>query len=35
MSGKLYYVVLLDVASSIEQPALQDYEFFLKNLTVE
>ena len=33
--GKLYYVVLLDAASSIEQPAMGDFEFFLKNLTVE
>jgi hypothetical protein len=33
--GKLYYLVLLDTAASIEDPALKDYEFFLKNLTVE
>jgi hypothetical protein len=33
--GKLYYLVLLDVAASIEEPALKDYEFFLQNLTVE
>jgi hypothetical protein len=35
IAGKLYYIVLLDVASSIEQPGLADFEFFLKNLTVE
>jgi hypothetical protein len=33
--GKLYYVVLLDAAASIEEPALKDYDFFLQNLTVE
>jgi len=33
--GKLYYVVSLDTASSIEAPAVKDYEFFLENLTVE
>jgi len=33
--GKLYYLVLLDSASSIEEPALKDYEFFLQNLVVE
>jgi hypothetical protein len=35
IAGKLYYIVLLDVASSIEQPGLADFDFFLKNLTVE
>jgi hypothetical protein len=35
IAGKLYYVVLLDTASSIEQPALKDFDFFLKNLVVE
>jgi hypothetical protein len=33
--GKLYYVVLLDTAASIEEPALKDLNFFLENLTVE
>jgi hypothetical protein len=33
--GKLYYVVLLDTAASIEEPALKDFDFFLQNLTVE
>lgn len=33
--GKLFYVVTLDTASSIEQPALKDFEFFLQNLQVE
>jgi hypothetical protein len=33
--GKLYYVVLLDTSASVEQPALADFDFFLKNLTVE
>jgi hypothetical protein len=33
--GKLYYLVTLDTASSIEEPALKDFEFFLQNLTVE
>jgi hypothetical protein len=33
--GKLYYLVTLDTASSIEEPALKDFEFFLRNLTVE
>jgi hypothetical protein len=35
ISGKLYYLVLLDTAASIEEPALKDFDFFLKNLTVE
>ena len=35
MPGKLYYLVLLDTAASIEEPALKDFEFFLNNLTVE
>lgn len=33
--GKLYYLVLLDAAASIEVPAFNDFDFFLKNLTVE
>jgi hypothetical protein len=33
--GKLYYVVLLDTAASIEGPAMKDFEFFLEHLTVE
>ena len=33
--GTLYYVVLLDAASSIEEPAMKDFDFFLKHLTVE
>lgn len=33
--GKLYYVVLLDTAASIEGPALKDFEIFLQQLTVE
>jgi hypothetical protein len=33
--GKLYYLVLLDTASSIETPALRDFDYFLRNLSVE
>ncbi len=33
--GKLYYLVLLDTASSIEEPAMKDFDFFMQNLTVE
>ncbi len=33
--GKLYYLVMLDAAASIEEPAVKDYDFFLENLTVE
>jgi hypothetical protein len=33
--GKLYYLVLLDAAASIEGPAVKDFEYFLQNLTVE
>ena len=33
--GKLYYLVLLDTAASIEEPAMKDLNFFLENLTVE
>jgi hypothetical protein len=33
--GKLYYLVLLDTAASIEEPAMKDLDFFLKNLVVE
>jgi hypothetical protein len=33
--GKLYYVVLLDTAASIEEPAMKDFDFFLANLVVE
>jgi hypothetical protein len=33
--GKLYYLVLLDTAASIEEPAMKDFDFFLDNLTVE
>jgi len=33
--GKLYYLVLLDTAASIEVPAMKDFDFFLENLTVE
>jgi hypothetical protein len=35
MPGKLFYLVLLDTAASIEEPALKDFDFFLENLTVE
>jgi hypothetical protein len=35
MPGKLYYLVLLDTASSIEEPAVKDFDFFLQNLIVE
>jgi hypothetical protein len=35
ISGKLYYLVLLDTAASIEEPAMKDFDFFLVNLTVE
>ncbi|MGA9671270.1 MAG: hypothetical protein WBQ94_18815, partial [Terracidiphilus sp.] len=33
--GKLYYLVLLDTAASIEEPAMKDFDFFLQNLIVE
>ncbi len=33
--GKLFYLVALDTAASIEEPALKDFDFFLQNLTVE
>ena len=33
--GKLFYLVLLDTASSIEEPAMKEYDFFLQHLTVE
>jgi hypothetical protein len=33
--GKLFYLVLLDTAASIEEPAMKDFDFFLQNLTVE
>jgi hypothetical protein len=33
--GRLYYLVLLDTAASIEEPALKDFDFFLHNLTAE
>ena len=33
--GRLLYIVLLDTAASIEEPALKDFDFFLQNLTVE
>jgi hypothetical protein len=35
MPGKLFYLVLLDTAASIEEPAMKDFDFFLENLTVE
>lgn len=35
MPGKLYYVVGLDTASSIEPNAVKDFEYFLRHLTVE
>lgn len=35
MPGKLYYEILLDAAASIEQPALQDFDYLLKNLKIE
>ena len=35
MPGKLFYLVLLDTAASIEDPAMKDFDFFLGNLTVE
>jgi hypothetical protein len=35
MPGKLYYLVTLDTASSIEQDAMKGFEFFMKNLVVE
>lgn len=35
MPGKLFNLILLDTASSIEEPALKDFDFFLQNLTVE
>jgi hypothetical protein len=33
--GKLFYLVMLDTAASIEGPARKDYEFFLQNLIAE
>ena len=33
--GKLYYIVLIDMAASIEEPAMKDFDFFLQNLAVE
>ena len=33
--GKLYYLVLLDTAASIEGPAITDFDLFLQHLTVE
>jgi hypothetical protein len=33
--GKLYYVVLLDTAASIEGPAMKNFELFLQQLIVE
>jgi hypothetical protein len=33
--GKLYYLLVLDTAASIEEPALKDFDFFLENLKVE
>lgn len=33
--GRLYYLVMLDTAASIEGPAVKDFEFLLRNLTVE
>jgi hypothetical protein len=35
MPGKLYYLIMLDAASSINEPAMKDLDFFLENLTVE
>jgi hypothetical protein len=35
MPGKLFYLVLLDTAASIKEPAMKDFDFFLQNLTVE
>jgi hypothetical protein len=35
MPGKLFYLVVLDTAASIEEPAMKDFDFFLQNLTVE
>lgn len=34
-SGKLYYLVMLDTAASVLQPAEQAYSTFLKNMQVE
>jgi hypothetical protein len=33
--GKLFYLVLLDTAASVEEPAMKDYDFFLQHLIVE
>ena len=33
--GRLFYVVIADMAASIETPSMKDYDLFLKNLTVE
>jgi len=33
--GRLYYMVLLDTASSVREPAQKDYEFFLQHMRAE
>lgn len=33
--GRLFYLVMVDMASSIEAPAMKDYDEFLKDLAVE
>ncbi|HUN83794.1 MAG TPA: hypothetical protein VMU48_05410 [Terracidiphilus sp.] len=33
--GKLFYLVLVDMAASIEDPAMKDFDLFLQDLTVE
>lgn len=35
MPGKLYYLIALDTASSIEPQAVADFQFFLQNIKVE
>jgi hypothetical protein len=35
MPGKLFYIVMLDTAESIEAPAAADFEFFLEHIEVE
>lgn len=33
--GKLFYLVLVDMAASIEDPAMKDFDLFIQGLTVE
>lgn len=35
MPGKLFYLILLDAAASIEKPAYDDFDYFIANLVVD